>query len=210
MRIEAAFPATVAIVSPARDLAAVRGRDGKCQRRVDEPEGECGEVETGDDPSLAGDETRGRFGIGRNNGIGGEIAGEAEILNERSTDQRLEDYVRGPCEVHQATSASVRVCATSKACVRSSVRAKEEVSFRGNRAGNAAAAFLAPQGSDDDHQADKRGIIAARKRIEFGRGVRKSPPSRSTPAARERIGRTDCASPGCKIWLIGPGGRKAL
>ncbi len=72
------------------DAAAVGPLDPHLDRRIDQTEGQRSSIQAGHDTGLA--RHQGRLGPrrGGHDRVGGEIAGTAEILQERGTHDRLE------------------------------------------------------------------------------------------------------------------------
>ena len=65
------------------DAAAVRPLDPDLDRRIDQAEGKRGRIEAGDDAGLARHQRRLGPQRGGHDRVGGEIAGTAEILQQR-------------------------------------------------------------------------------------------------------------------------------
>ena len=116
-------------------------------------------------------------GVGGDDRVGRQIARSAEILEQSGADERLDhDPQAGPRHRSHAyaTASGGRSRAASNASARSISRRQREIASRCGKscAIMRAAAFLAAQSRDDDHQADERGIarraIASRERIKLG------------------------------------------
>ena len=85
-----AGPAIVAMRSPGTTVAPSGRCDLDRDRGIDQAEGEQGEVEAGHDARLARDQRGRGLRVGRHDGVGREVAGAAEILQQRRADQRLD------------------------------------------------------------------------------------------------------------------------
>ena len=75
----------------ARDARAVGDDRGEADRRVHEAKGERGCVEAGDDACLSRRHHGLGDAIGGRDGVGGDVAGAAEVLDERLADDRLDE-----------------------------------------------------------------------------------------------------------------------
>ena len=73
---------------------AVLGESLEADRRVDQAEGERGEIEAGDDALLSGGHHGLRLEVARHDGIGREVSGAAEVLEQRLADDRLDEKSR--------------------------------------------------------------------------------------------------------------------
>ena len=70
--------------------AAVGPLDADLDRRIDQAEGKRGRIEARDDTGLARHQRRLGLERGRHDGIGGEVAGAAEILQQGGAHRRLD------------------------------------------------------------------------------------------------------------------------
>ena len=77
--------------SARRNRRAVLGESLEADRRVDQAESERGEIEAGDDALLSGGHHGLRLEVARHDGIGREVSGAAEVLEQRLADDRLDE-----------------------------------------------------------------------------------------------------------------------
>ena len=70
---------------------AVGERTLEADRRVDEAEGERGEIEAGDDALLPRSHDAPDGAVGRRDGVGRDVAGAAEVFQQRLADERLDE-----------------------------------------------------------------------------------------------------------------------
>ena len=78
-----AGPSTIAIARARRDLGAVGADRLEADRRVDQAESEGGEIEPGDDALLPRSHDAPDDAVGRRNGVGRDVAGAAEVFEQR-------------------------------------------------------------------------------------------------------------------------------
>ncbi len=76
-----------------RDRAAVAALDVEPDRGLDQAEGEARQVEPGDDAGLARAHSHPRALAGGHDRVRGEVAGAAEVLQQRRADERLQQHV---------------------------------------------------------------------------------------------------------------------
>ena len=74
-----------------RNRRAVLDHGLEADRGVDQAEGERGKIEAGDDALLPGGHHGLRLEVARHDGVGREVSGAAEVLEQRLADDRLDE-----------------------------------------------------------------------------------------------------------------------
>ena len=158
-----------------------------------------GEVEPGDDARLARHQARVRGGVRRHDGVGGDVAGAAEILQQRGAHQgSIMIGGRGKTLIAVRRSRTVGSAGCAAAAVASARRSVRRVRTAPARPGKSVRAWPPRlsfrRAAATHHQAERRRIggrpARSRQRRQRAAAARRPVASRSTPAWRDRIGRT--------------------
>ena len=184
-----------------RDMGAVHPDDRGGDRGIDEAEGHEGEVEAGDDAGLTRGERNLRRNVARHDGVSGDVAGAAEILEQCCADDRLDERrgKRGERHFRLASGREPgRRCLGGVQRGLSGECAPRSPAAQGNRCGNGRlelsrrrSAATAMNGQRAPAPSPARRIALA---AEGATAAARLSCSRTTPAARDRIGRIGAGS----------------
>ena len=190
-------------------------------RRVDQAKRERGWIEAGDDAVLARRHHGPGDATGRHDGVGGDVAGATEVFEQRRrTSGSTSSVGRG----EQGSSFRLACARVSGAIAAASAKASSSVSRdrlgAAGRSGKSSATMRAdgcPRGAARRRRSSAptaAGSAAGPRRRARARPAARPPraesaPSRMTPAARDRIGRTAAGSGAGGAAKLRSGGRRA-